>query len=481
MNRTLFLLGALLIFSGCGKGPGTNELQGIVETRLNDGFDQGLFKVASLSRRGSYSYGGGKKLLVYYKARIEFLKAYRLSGWDVLNVGSLISVLGATPHGIEGVNPDGNTAGSSIRVYGTVPFEKINNTWVVADYGPSTSKEAPPSGGQTYEDDSAEERYWIEDLPWHKRYILSLNTVISDFLTHGEDRNISALRMSLEGVLREADLQAGQSRGWTTLVTGAPDGEYYAIGKALEGLLSDQSLTAKAYATSGSADNCRFVNDGQAIFGFTQSDVAARALVDGASNLRAVTALYPEAVQIIVRRDSGILAVEELKGQRVDLGPRGSGIGINARAVLKTAGVSEKSITVSEFGPADAARRLVKKEIDAFFLTGAYPAAVVEKLASEIPIRLLPARAKSGLISIRIPKNTYRGLDTAIDTVGTTALLIAHKDTKNDAVMHVLENLYGEIEALTKASPQAGAISKERARTGVLIPFHPAAQIYLAR
>ena len=121
-----------------------------------------------------------------------------------------------------------------------------------------------------------------------------------------------------------------------------------------------------------------------------------------------------------------------------------------------------------------------------FFLTSAYPARSIQELASRTPLHLLPLDEKTiaaltrkhPLIAVTIPKNTYVGLDRSVATVGVTAMIVTHRDVEDRTVISFLDRLFGDVGGLSKFSTHAGSISVEKAKTGVSIPFHPAAAEY---
>ena len=102
-------LALLCALAGCRKGPDRDTLASQIQARLDRNFQGGVFKVVDLARKGHYAYreegDDAERLLVYYNAELELLRDYRLSDWDKPNVGSLISVLGATANGVTGVKP----------------------------------------------------------------------------------------------------------------------------------------------------------------------------------------------------------------------------------------------------------------------------------------------------------------------------------------------------------------------------------------
>ena len=83
-------------------------------------------------------------------------------------------------------------------------------------------------------------------------------------------------------------------------------------------------LVATSVASNGSVANVAAIAGGSAQSGFVQSDIAywayngtgiyeGRPKVDG---LRAIANLYPESIQLVVRKGSGIKSVPDLRGRK---------------------------------------------------------------------------------------------------------------------------------------------------------------------
>jgi len=119
-------------------------------------------------------------------------------------------------------------------------------------------------------------------------------------------------------------------------------------------------LVAVTQATQGSVENLRMVATGQIESGIAQSDIASWAYAgtgiftaDGPlKNLRAIASLFPESLQLVVRDDSAIQTLADLRGKHISLGQPGSGTLADARVVLAAAGLTEKDITA--YKPTDA-------------------------------------------------------------------------------------------------------------------------------
>ena len=200
-------------------------------------------------------------------------------------------------------------------------------------------------------------------------------------------------------------------------------------------------LIAVALATQGSVENLRMIAADQIESGIAQSDIAGWAYAgtgifaaDGPmKGLRAIANLFPEDVQIVVRDDSPIQSLADLKGRRISLGQMGSGTLADARVILAAAGLSEKDVAAEYLRPGVAAANMTEGTLDGFFLIGGTPVPVIRALASTTPVRLVPiddevlAKLKESSNSYRrsvIPAGTYPGVDAETPSIGFNALWI---------------------------------------------------------
>lgn len=494
--RQLCILSMLVLLSfGCSKGPNGQDLQKSVQQKLDNNFQNGLFKIKSFSRRGSYPYeaDGNSQLLLYYKAEIEFLKDYKLSDWNNLNVTSLISVLGATPIGVTGVKQQGNKKGDVLLVYGTNNYIFQDGKWT--EHKKRIENKSPSGKTKVFVSELEEdEKLEKQDLPQHEQHILEIKQLAKDFRKHKEPQNLAFLNRELKKLVRQAQFQAGKARGWTTIATGSMGGEYYALGSGLEQLLSTRKHVAKIYNTSGSQENCKLVEDKHVVFAFSQNDIAAMAhkasgLFSGTKpneNLRAVCSLYPEALHVVTNKN--VTDFTQLVGKKVNIGAPGSGERANALQLIAAHDLNLEQFTISEYDFQEAVAALRKGEIDAVITTRAYPAQLIQNIANSTDLHFVSIKkevrdiliTKHAFILLNIPANTYIGLSEQVKTVGVTAMIITHKDTANEKVQKFLETLFKGVGVLAKESAQANYISPEHAKIGISIPLHEAAKNYFS-
>jgi len=255
-------------------------------------------------------------------------------------------------------------------------------------------------------------------------------------------------------------------------------------------------LVAMAQSSGGSVDNIEGIRSGLFNSGFSQSDVAHLAYTGAgrfAANgpvkeLRAISALYPEHIQLIARSDAGIKSVIDLKDKRVSLDERGSGSYINATQILEAYGLKESDLTASFLKSTPSADAMISGKLDAFFITSGYPTNAIIDLVDRAPITLVPIKgptaeaivAKFGFYSAdRIPADTYKGID-ATETLAVGAQWIT--STRMDEAL---------VYAITKAlwSPQSRRlldvghakgklVTLDTALDGIAIPLHAGAERY---
>jgi TRAP transporter TAXI family solute receptor len=254
-------------------------------------------------------------------------------------------------------------------------------------------------------------------------------------------------------------------------------------------------LVAVAQATQGSLENIRLVNSGQLESGFAQADLAGWAYsgselfgTEGPMpELRAIGSLFPEALHIVVRADSDIRTIADLKGKRVALGSLGSGTVANARVLLDAAGFKEGDIDRKYVRPVQAAEEIKAGTLDAFFLAGGAPVPVIRELATTTSIRLVPIdgavaealERRFGFYRItEIPADAYPGIAAATPSVGFQALWIVSAKADPDLVYEITKSLWNEAtkRLLAGIDPLGKTVRLSDALTGLSLPLHPGAE-----
>ena len=200
----------------------------------------------------------------------------------------------------------------------------------------------------------------------------------------------------------------------------------------------------------------------------------------------AIASLYDEACQIVVKADSGIASVSDLKGKTVSIGETGSGTEQNALQILEAYGLSADALTKANYDYVTATQKLSAGEIDAFFCTIGAPNTFVDELSQTVSVALVPIDGAEAdkLIAehpfytkVTIPAGTY-GISGAVQTIGVRALLLANANMDKNAVQTITGTLFNHVVDLNLSLPIDFALDEETAVSGITIPFHPGAAAY---
>jgi hypothetical protein len=229
--------------------------------------------------------------------------------------------------------------------------------------------------------------------------------------------------------------------------------------------------------------------------GIAQSDIAGWAYTGTGifsaegpmKELRAIANLFPEDVQIVVRSDSPIQSLADLKGKRISLGQMGSGTLADARVILAAAGLSEKDLSAEYLRPGVAAANVTEGTLDGFFLIGGTPVPAIRALASTTPVRLIPIdddvleKLKNSSRSYRrsiIPAGTYPGMNVETQSLGFNALWIVSADEPEDLIYAITKALWNDASQrlLAAHNPIGRQVRLEEALEGLTVPLHPGAQ-----
>ncbi|MCW5637026.1 MAG: TAXI family TRAP transporter solute-binding subunit [Rubrivivax sp.] len=278
--------------------------------------------------------------------------------------------------------------------------------------------------------------------------------------------------------------------------TGGTGGTYYPVGVQIAAAVSQPGrIVVSAQPSNGSLGNVIGVASGSLESGFSQADIATWAQTGTGTfegkppltRLRLIANLFSESIHVVVRKDSPIQRVSELRGQRVALDEVGSGSLISARMVLAAHGLKESDLRPEYIKPNQAADRLLAGQLDAFFFTGGVPAkAVADLAASAAGIRLLPLEGEAArrlrsqspfLAEDTVPAGAYAGVP-ATATLAVGAQWVTDERASPDLVYEITKALYSEPaqKALASGHPKGASITLANAVRGAGIPFHEGAR-----
>ena len=284
--------------------------------------------------------------------------------------------------------------------------------------------------------------------------------------------------------------------GRLSIATGGAGGVYQVYGGGLADLLSDElpDSPTTAETTSASVDNLLLVADGESDIAFTLGDTAIDAVRGDEAfprkePLRALGTLYPNITQVVVKADSGIESIEDLKDKTVSIGATNSGTEIIALRMMEVAGLDpDEDISKRGLGVGESAQAIRDGSIDAFFWSGGVPTAAITDLATTDDIRILPTdeyleglRQKYGEAyqEAEIEGGEYSGVDDPVKTIGVPNLLMVNTAMSDDLAFDITKALYDNKKRLAEIVPSAESLDPKAGQELVTpVKMHPGAQRY---
>jgi hypothetical protein len=244
---------------------------------------------------------------------------------------------------------------------------------------------------------------------------------------------------------------------------------------------------------SSSTANVMGVSSGKFNMGLTQTDTAADAW-EGVGffkkaalrNIRNLATLYPMAMQLVVRVNSGIDSPADLKGKRVSPSLKGNSSDMAAQRLLRLYGLSYNDMKVQFCNFEDAAQLMIDGHLDALLFVTAFPAPSILNISSQQKLKLLAlpddkikALAQyKGMEPYLFPGGLYKGVDAPVKTVATRTQIVVRADMPDEIAYKIVKAIaqnfsrypgilrsmqYTRVQDMAKETP---------------IPVHPGAAKY---
>ena len=214
------------------------------------------------------------------------------------------------------------------------------------------------------------------------------------------------------------------------MATGREGDAYYEIGERYRAALSYENVQVQVAPTAGSVENLAMLRD-------PHSGVSA-ALIEGGilsaadtSGVESLGTVFYEPLWWFHRREIQGEEANRLRGQRISIGPEGSGTRALSLQLLKRTGMEAQIGELLALEPREAGRKLLAGEIDMAFMMTSWESPVVQQLLVDDRVTLssfLHADAFIALYPFLTKVVVPRGVtDIAKDRPSTDVILIAAK------------------------------------------------------
>jgi len=295
------------------------------------------------------------------------------------------------------------------------------------------------------------------------------------------------------GALAFGAVEPLAAQTFVNVLTGGTAGVYYPLGVALGRIYGEKipGIRTSVQSTKASVENLNLLQAGKGEIAFTLGDSLIAAWKGDAEagfkapldKLRGIAGIYPNYVQIVASKESGITTLADLKGKRLSVGAPKSGTELNARAILAAAGLSYADLGKVEYLPFAESIDLVKnRQLDATLQSAGLGVASIRDLSTSVPIRMVAvppeivAKIGDPFRPGVIPAGTYTGQDQDVPTATIPNFLVTHSGVSDELAYAMTKELFANLDQLAAAHAEGKKITLERALDGMPVPLHPGAE-----
>jgi len=223
------------------------------------------------------------------------------------------------------------------------------------------------------------------------------------------------------------------------LGTATPGGGFPLYGAAFADMVNAQEprVRIEPRNTKGSTENVPLLEEGKLDLALVAGEIASAALAKPGTRLRIVAAMYSSPGMFIVRSDSPVRGISDLRGKTLVMGTQASGVTALGRTVLDSLGIEAKQMFLEK--AADGPPLLMEGRADALWGAGVgWPAftALAKQGARFVgptpeEIRQILAR-NPALMAVTLPAKSYPGQDAPLPSVGSWSYVLATDKLKDD-------------------------------------------------
>jgi hypothetical protein len=301
------------------------------------------------------------------------------------------------------------------------------------------------------------------------------------------------LVLALALVFALAGMAAAQD--FVSLATGGTGGTYYPIGGGIADIVSRNVDGLQMTAETGNASvaNLNLIGTNQIEMALVQNDVAYFAyngemmFDEPYKNVRAIATLYPETIQVVAMKDSGVKTIHDLPGKRVSVGAPGSGVLADVQLIFRVLGYKFGDMDTDFLDFNNTADRMKDGQLDVGFVVAGWPTAAIMDLATRHDITLVEfdesfiddLNSKYPFFTKNVvPAGTYNGVDKDTVTAAVQAMWVCDADMSEDAVYKITKAFWENVEDLYQVHSKGKLVTIETALDGVSVPVHPGAARY---
>lgn len=282
----------------------------------------------------------------------------------------------------------------------------------------------------------------------------------------------------------------GAKTTFISIGTGGTGGIYYPYGGGVAEVWSKyvKGIKAVAEVTGASVENVKLAHKGETVIGEVMGDSAVAAYqgtgkFEGKKyDILSMAIMYPNVLQVVTLKKSGITNIEEAIGKNISTGSPGSGTNLMAEEVFKALGIPLNSFKDSRLSFTESANALRDGTIEiGIWCVGPGTSSILDLSTTHdiSVITFTPEQTKKVLeynetySAVDLPGGIYRGVDKPVPTIGVWNVIICQKSLDTDLVYSLVKALYEHNDYLCKIHPLASFTTPENVVKYSPIPLHP--------
>ncbi|HEB63506.1 MAG TPA: TAXI family TRAP transporter solute-binding subunit [Gammaproteobacteria bacterium] len=272
------------------------------------------------------------------------------------------------------------------------------------------------------------------------------------------------------------------------IAAGSKGSESFTIAQSIALMVqrSNPNLIVEVLETQGSNQNMQLLESQKVQMATIQADTKTLPAA------RLIAQLYPDAFQLVVRQESDIQSVADLRGKQIAIASKSSGQYNSFWFLANHYGMYEGDIEAMSMSTSAANWAFISNAVDAVFRVRGPGNPSILELIEKIPSRIITIDQASALklktptldVGV-IPKGSYQGEpalpEVDLETVAVQRLLVANKNVSKELVYQVTEVLFEQRKELLTLAPLAGFIRPPDRSQGTFMPVHEGAQSYYDR
>ncbi len=283
--------------------------------------------------------------------------------------------------------------------------------------------------------------------------------------------------------------------------TGAITGVYYPLGSAICRIVNraydEHGSRCSAEITAGSLYNITALRNAEIDLAIVQSDWQHHAVNGGNiyketgpfENMRSLFSFYTEALTFVVRNDSDIRVLDDIRGKNINIGNPGSGIRATIEELFAYKGWGQSSFqSLYQFKPFEQIEELCKGTIDVMILATGHPNGLVQEVTQMCEARLLNIADHdiNNLVSnnadfsfATIPGGLYFGNTVDVKSFGVRATLVTTTDMSNEMAYSITKLIFDNLDDFRRLHPVFAHLDEHQmVNEGNIAPMHEGAKRY---